>query len=196
MNTSRTARRRRNIHYNGTISKYRRIRRLISDDRKLPVCMGHHEKNNYTPLIVIVSLIVLAAIVTGAPSGLRDVLLHSMTGFFLVFGGFKLLDLRGFVDGYATYDLLAKRVRGYGYLYPFIELAFGFSMLAGYHPDWLLLLEAAVMLFGGIGVLLGMRKPGGIRCACLGTMLKVPLTSVSLAENFTMTIIALVLVAW
>ena len=58
-------------------------------------------------------------------------------GFFLVFAGFKLMDLKGFAEGYSTYDLLAQRWFGYGYVYPFIELSFGLLMLAGYHPVWL-----------------------------------------------------------
>ena len=48
-----------------------------------------------------------------------------MAGFFLVFSAFKLLDLPGFAEGYATYDLLAKYWHDYGYIYPFIELSLG-----------------------------------------------------------------------
>jgi YHS domain-containing protein len=150
---------------------------------------------SYLPLLVIVALIALAAVVTaqGEEAFVDRFLLSFMTGFFLVFSGFKLLDLKGFVEGYATYDLLAQRWRGYGYLYPFLELGFGLSMLAGYHPDWLLWTEFAVMAFSGLGVALKLSKREPFTCACLGTFLKVPLTYVTILEDFGMATLALAL---
>ena len=147
---------------------------------------------SYVPLIVLLLLITVASGITCDSAD--SFLLNFMIGFFLVFGGFKLIDLEGFAAGYATYDLLAMRWRGYGYIYPFIEVAFGLSMLAGFHPDWLLWTEAGVMLFGGIGVAIKLMKREAISCVCLGTVLKVPLTTVSLVENFGMTAIAVYLV--
>lgn len=44
--------------------------------------------------------------------------------FFLVFGLFKLLDLRGFAMSYIGYDIIAKKVPSYAYVYPFLEIAF------------------------------------------------------------------------
>ncbi len=159
--------------------------------------MDHsHKENDYFPLIAIFILLVVGALITSINDGIYSFILNFMTGFFLVFGGLKLLSLKDFVDGYASYDLLAKHVREYGYVYPFIELAFGFSMLYGFHPDWLLWSEAVLMLFGGIGVLIAMRKKSDIQCACLGNVLKVPLTKVSLVENFGMMILAITLILW
>ncbi len=145
------------------------------------------------PLIVVITLIGIAS---GISSGgdVNMFMLYGMIGFFLVFGGFKLIDLKGFADGYATYDLLAMRWRGYGYVYPFLEIALGFAMLAGLHPNWLLWTGAALMIFSGVGVLIAMRKQTDIQCACLGTVLKVPLTSVSLIENFGMAGLAIALI--
>src|SRR5687767_6609245 len=45
-----------------------------------------------------------------------------MAVFFLVFGLFKLLDLRGFATSYIGYDIIARRFTPYAYAYPFIEL--------------------------------------------------------------------------
>lgn len=153
------------------------------------------EHNNYTPLIVIVTLITVAAMVGSfGQFSLKTFILNFMIGFFLVFGGFKLIDLKGFVKGYATYDILAQRWIGYAYVYPFIELAFGLLMLAGFHPTWLLWIEFAVMIFSGIGVAIKLAKREPFRCACLGTLLKVPLTSITLIEDFGMAALALVLI--
>ncbi len=154
---------------------------------------------SYMPLIVVVALLITASAVTSAENefgkiDVRTLLLHFMTGFFLVFGGFKLLDLKSFADGYSTYDLLAVRWRLYGYIYPFIEVGFGLVMLAGFHPDWLLWTEFALMTFSGAGVALKISKREQFMCVCLGTVLKVPLTYVTLIEDFGMAAIALLLI--
>lgn len=146
----------------------------------------------YLPLLIIIILITAAAITSS--NSLETFLINFMAGFFLVFGGFKLIDLKGFTEGYATYDLLAMRWYGYGYFYPFIEVAFGLVMLGGFHPDWLLWTEAALMLFSGIGVAAKLAKREPVSCACLGTVLKVPLTYVTLVEDFGMAALALLLI--
>ena len=148
---------------------------------------------SYIPLAVIVGLITAASLVTS--SSLNSFVILFMAGFFIVFGGFKLIDLNGFVEGYSTYDLIASRSKSYAYAYPFIELAFGFSMLVGFHPDWLLIIEAVVMGVSGVGVLIKLLKREPFMCVCLGTVLKVPLTYVTLVEDFGMVILALYLLA-
>src|SRR5262249_23622619 len=106
----------------------------------------------------------------------------------------KLMDLKGFAEGYSTYDLLAQKWFGYGYIYPFIELAFGLLMLAGYHTVGLFWIEFAVMGFSGLGVAIKLARREPFMCACLGTFLKVPLTYVTLVEDFGMAILALLLI--
>jgi YHS domain-containing protein len=153
----------------------------------------------YLPLAIVLALLLAAVVVLawGDPSTgvflLRDSLVRFMAGFFLVFAGFKLLDLRGFAEGYATYDLLAQKVPAYGYVYPFIELAFGLVMLGGYHDAWLLWAEIAVMAFSGAGVAVKLARKEAFTCACLGTFLKVPLTKVALVEDFGMAALAFIL---
>jgi hypothetical protein len=148
---------------------------------------------SYVPLIVIISLITVASATVSSLS-FQSFIVSFMTGFFLVFAGFKLMDLRGFAEGYSTYDLLAQKWFGYGYVYPFIELTFGLLMLAGYHPDWFLWTEFGVMAFSGLGVAIKIARQEPFMCACLGTFLKVPLTYVTLIEDFGMAILALALI--
>jgi len=171
------------------------VAHTVGGDRGL----GKITWRSYVPLLVIVTLIFVASVVSAIwgnaeASFLRALLLNFMTGFFLVFAGFKLLDLKGFAEGYSTYDLLAQKWFGYGYLYPFLELGFGFLMLAGFHPDWLLWTEFGVMIFSGVGVSLKIAKGEDFQCACLGTFLKVPLTYVTLVEDFGMAALAAALV--
>src|SRR3989344_8571073 len=148
---------------------------------------------SYMPLVVVIALITAVSAIVSRNGELSDFIINFMTGFFIVFAGFKLMDLKGFAQGYSTYDLLAQKWLGYGYIYPFIELAFGFLMLSGYHPEWLLWTEFAVMAFSGLGVGTKLAKGEEFMCACLGTFLKVPLTKVTLVEDFGMAALALIL---
>lgn len=160
---------------------------------------GERSWKAYRPLIVVFAMLALAVLVLGLadPSAgrfaFREGVARFMAGFFLVFAGFKLMDLRGFADGYATYDLLAMKVPAYGFVYPFIELAFGLLMLAGRDDAWLLGTEIAVMGFSGVGVAIKIAKKEPFQCACLGTFLKVPLTKVTLVEDFGMVALAILL---
>lgn len=156
-------------------------------------------ESSYTPLIVVVSFI----LITTLAISYRDFALQAflfqktiayfMIGFFLVFSAFKFMDLNGFAQGYSTYDLLAKRWFTYGYIYPFIELIFGISMILTANSKLLLGAECMVMTFSGIGVLIKLFKHEKFQCACLGTFLKVPLTKVTVIEDFGMALLAIIL---
>jgi hypothetical protein len=45
-----------------------------------------------------------------------------------------MLDLKGFTESYFSYDIIAKRWMGYGYVYAFIELALGIAFITGFNP--------------------------------------------------------------
>jgi hypothetical protein len=155
---------------------------------------------SYIPLLVIFLLLLASATAVSwhdyqvGSFAITKAVSYFMTGFFLVFAGFKLIDLKGFAEGYATYDLLAQQWFGYGYLYPFIELGFGLAMLVGIMTPALLWAEVTVMLFSGIGVAIKLAKGEEFQCACLGTFLKVPLTNITLFEDFGMAALALLLI--
>jgi hypothetical protein len=177
---------------------------LVSDGERPKVTIHHTGDTglrtltwkSYVPLVVIILMIASPSLILywSNSSSFSDLIIYFMTGFFLVFSSFKLMDLKGFAEGYSTYDLLAQRWFGYGYIYPFIELAFGLLMLAGFHPSWLLWTELVVMAFSGAGVAIKLGKGEEFQCACLGTFLKVPLTKVTLIEDFGMAVLALVLI--
>lgn len=155
------------------------------------------DQQSYRPLLIIIGLIALATLtlsINDARMGhfsFSEAMRYFMAGFFLVFAGFKLLDLKGFAEGYATYDLLAKRVHGYGYVYPFIELGLGLAYLVHLAPFWINIIALIIMTFSGVGVALKLKRGEKFQCACLGTFLKVPLTKVTLIEDFGMALMAL-----
>ena len=152
---------------------------------------------SYMPLISIITGILLVSMwasisIDGLSSAaVMRTIGYFMAGYFIFFSSFKLIDLKGFAEGYAMYDLLAMRVRAYGYIYPFIELAFGLAMLSGWQRPSVLVAEVIVMLFSGVGVLIKVLRKEKFQCVCLGTWLKVPLTTVTLLEDFGMAFLAL-----
>lgn len=147
----------------------------------------------YYPLFLIVAYIVGVATINNVQANQIDWqgwMNEFMAGFFLVFSAFKLLDLNGFADGYATYDLLARHWHGYGYIYPFLELSLGVLYLTQWWPQTTLIATIIIMGFSSIGVIISLIKKQKFQCACLGTLLKVPLSSITLVEDLTMVILA------
>lgn len=152
---------------------------------------------DYAPLIVIISVILLTTITLAVRDlglgmfSLENTLSYFMIGFFLIFATFKLMDLKGFAHGYQTYDILAQKIPLYGHVYPFIELFFGLAMIVIPLSTSLLITEFVVMMFSGLGVAIKIAKKEEFMCVCLGTFLKIPLTKVTLIENFGMAALAI-----
>ena len=157
------------------------------------------DEPNFTPLVLILlGIAVLSAakyFLTGG-SGIRDAMIDFMGMFFVIFGGFKLLDVKGFADAYATYDLIARKSRIYALAYPFIEVALGVAFLGRWNVrpmNWVTLI---IMSVGSVGVAKALAKKQKIQCACLGTKIKLPMTKVTLIEDVTMALMALVMLTF
>jgi hypothetical protein len=115
-----------------------------------------------------------------------------MGAFFIAFSFFKLLDLRGFADSYSMYDVVARRVPAYGYVYPFIELLLGVAYVTGFQPFTTNLATLVVMGVSSIGVIQSLVNKQKIRCACLGTVFNLPMSTVTLVEDGLMIAMAAV----
>jgi glutaredoxin len=99
----------------------------------------------------------------------------------------KLRDLESFSTMFLNYDLLARRIVRYAYVYPFGEAFAGVLMIAGALP-WL---AAPVALFigtvGAVSVAKAVYVDGReLECACVGGGSSVPLGFISLTENLMM----------
>jgi copper chaperone CopZ len=153
----------------------------------------------YKPLLLVFFYILLVTLAVEFAHGdfeMHRFMPHFMAGFFLVFSFFKLLDLRGFAQSYAMYDVLAKKIPAYGYVYPFIELALGSAYLLGYRPADVNLATLIVMGFSSIGVILAVANKQKIRCACLGTGFNLPMTTVTIIEDLLMVAMSLYMLLW
>jgi cation transport ATPase len=148
----------------------------------------------YKPLLLIGLFISGVAFVT-ADGSLHTGMNTFMAGFFLVFSFFKLLNLKGFADSYAMYDLLARKVPTYGFIYPFIELALGIAFLTAYNPVFTNWATVIVMGFSSIGVIQSVLNKKKIQCACLGAVFNLPMSTVTIIEDLLMVAMAAYMIA-
>ncbi len=140
----------------------------------------------YKPLLILLAYLLLVIAAASIASGLfhpMEAMRLFMGGFFIAFSFFKMLDLRGFADAYRSYDLVAKSWPGYGFVYPFIELALGLAYLAAWQPFGVNLTTAVIMAVSLLGVIKAVTSKQTIRCACLGTVFNLPMSTVTIIED-------------
>jgi uncharacterized membrane protein YphA (DoxX/SURF4 family) len=89
--------------------------------------------------------------------------------FFILFSLMKMLDWSGFVKAFAQYDLIAKNVSFYGWLYPGIELTLGVLYLTNTFITGAAWITIFIMGVGAIGVGKNLLSKDKVQCACLGT---------------------------
>lgn len=149
----------------------------------------------YWPLVSLVIISALSASAINVQvSGDMHIWMHYFMGIFLVFfATLKIFDPIGFADGFTMYDLVAKKWRIYAYIYPVIELVLGLLYLSFLIPLITYALTVIVLTIGAIGVIIALIKGLEINCPCMGTVLKVPLSTVTLAEDLIMAFMALIL---
>jgi hypothetical protein len=150
----------------------------------------------YLPLFLVVSYVIGLAAFAQFQQPAWDwngFMTYFMGFFFLGFAFFKLLNVAKFADAFSTYDIVAKRSRGYGLMYPWIEVGLGLLFITG---TWLVaanIATAIVMSIGLVGVVAAVRKKQAIQCACLGTAFNLPMSVVTIIENSVMIVMALVM---
>jgi hypothetical protein len=110
--------------------------------------------------------------------------------FFIVFSFFKLLDYNNFPHSFAMYDPIAKRFSIYGWIYPAIETVLGLTFLFRVALNFSLIATIIILGITTVGVTRTLIDKRAIRCACLGTALKLPMTKATFIENSIMIIMA------
>ncbi len=150
----------------------------------------------FKPLLLIIGFILLVTILSQYPLtdfSIKLWMRHFMAGFFIVFSFFKLLNLEGFASSYGMYDIVAKRWKPWAYLYPFIELGLGVAYLINFAPiitNWLTIVVLGLSSIGVIQSVLDKRK---IKCACLGDVFNLPISTVTIIEDVSMVLMAAVM---
>jgi copper chaperone CopZ len=143
----------------------------------------------YKPILLIFGYIGGATILIQVASGTfvwYRLLEHFMAGFFLVFSFFKLLNLKGFAESYSMYDIVAKKWRVWGYVYVFTELILGIAFLTGFNPIITNGVTFIVMSVSIVGVLQSVLNKRNIKCACLGDVFNLPMSTITITEDALM----------
>lgn len=143
----------------------------------------------YRPILLVFTYIAATTLLIQANNGHfngMEWMRHFMAGFFLVFSFFKLLNLKGFAESYAMYDIVAKKIPFWGYIYAFIELVLGLAFLVNFHPFITNLTTAIIMSISIIGVLQSVLNKKKIRCACLGAVFNLPMSTITIIEDALM----------
>jgi copper chaperone CopZ len=116
------------------------------------------------PLFLILSYVIAGSVyLTPSPFAVDEFMLNYMALFLIVFSFFKFLDYRGFPSSFANYDPLARQVL------------------------WITVVLLSITTIGVVQSLVNKRQ---IECACLGTVLKLPMTEATLIENSLMLVMA------
>ena len=143
------------------------------------------------PLLLIFFYISSAALLINWTNfNASDFMFDFMGLFFIVFSFFKLLDYNNFPHSFAMYDPIAKRFSIYGWIYPAIETVLGLTFLFRVALNFSLIATIIILGITTVGVTRTLIDKRAIRCACLGTALKLPMTKATFIENSIMIIMA------
>ena len=143
----------------------------------------------YKPILLIFGYILGATILSEIANGHFNWsrwMNHFMAGFFLVFSFFKLLNLKGFAESYSMYDIVARKWNSWGYVYAFVELGLGIAFLTGLNPILTNSVTFVVMSISIIGVLQSVMNKRKIKCACLGAVFNLPMSTITIIEDALM----------
>jgi copper chaperone CopZ len=147
----------------------------------------------YAPLLILFAyLVAVASIVQMASADTTGMVWMRtfMAGFFLAFSFFKLINLKGFADSYAMYDVVAKRWPAYGFMYPFVELGLGLAYALNYQPAFTNGFTFVLMSVSLAGVVQAVFTKRKIACACLGAVFDLPMSTVTIIEDLLMVLMA------
>jgi len=140
----------------------------------------------YKPIVVIFAYITGISILAQSSAENFDnmtFMRHFMSGFFLTFSFFKMLNLKGFAESYVMYDVIARAIPAWAYVYAFVELALGIAFLVDFNPLLTNSVTLVVMSASIIGVLQSVLNKKKIQCACLGAVFNLPMSTVTIIED-------------
>lgn len=118
---------------------------------------------------------------------------------FLLFGVLKLLDLEWFVTTFMQYDIVAKRWKPYGYLFPFLEIVLWLAYLRDTQMHYRLTINVVTVLLvwiTGIGIWYALRAKKDVDCVCMWTKFPLPMSIINLIENIAMGAMAVIMLFW
>lgn len=116
---------------------------------------------------------------------------YLMAGYFLIFGALKVSNWSSFVQSYKKYDWLASRSSTYAWFYPALEIILGILYYLALSQLLLNVFVLMLMLEKGVSVYNAIKANRISKCACLGGWFAIPITYVTVFEDFVMAGMAL-----
>lgn len=171
---------------------------LTEKDSKYKITVKTHNElaeqtkswlETYKPVLLIFGFITVVTLLIQWQSGsfhFMEWMRHFMAGFFLVFSFFKLLNLKGFAESYVMYDVIARKIPVWAYIYAFVELGLGIAFIIDFKPMITNLITFVVMSVSIIGVLQSVLNKKRIQCACLGAVFNLPMSTITIIEDALM----------
>jgi copper chaperone CopZ len=171
---------------------------LGGSESKYQISAAHHNETleeakswaeTYKPILLIFGYVTaISLVVSWQSSGINFMVFMRifMSGFFLTFSFFKMLNLKAFAESYAMYDIVGKKFSAWGYIYAFIELGLGLSFALNLSPvtvNWVTLIVMTISILGVLESVLNKKK---IQCACLGAVFNLPMSTVTIVEDAIM----------
>jgi copper chaperone CopZ len=158
----------------------------------IPIVLEEEKRTwlqTYKPLLLVFGYILLVSLIAAWQHNTfhwMKAMNVFMAAFFLVFSFFKMLDLNGFADTYSMYDIIAKKFRSWAFVYAFIELFLGIAYATNFYPVITNMATILVMGVSIIGVLQSVLHKRKIKCACLGAVFNLPMSTVTIIEDLLM----------
>lgn len=145
----------------------------------------------YALNLAIVGVAVIAARILVTDASLMDIMRVWMGLAWIVYASFQLVGYKAFVHAFMGYDLLAAWFKPYAYVYPFIEFVWGAMYLFDIAPTLRDISVVVLMAIGIVGIVRSLRsKKHMVNCACLGEVIKLPLSRVTITEDAVMLVMA------
>jgi hypothetical protein len=152
--------------------------------------------NTYKPVLLLFIYIILISLTVSIKKSVFEFHLFMNTfmgGFFIAFSYFKLLNLKDFANSYSMYDIIAKKIKSWGYIYAIIELLLGILYIINFNPVLLNSITIIIMSISLIGVLKSVLNKNKIQCACLGNVFNLPMSALTIIEDGLMILMSLIM---
>ncbi len=172
------------------------IKQNGEESKNMELSIPEKSIHTYKPLLLIVGFILVVSALSQFPFSSFSAMLwmrHFMAGFFIVFSFFKLLNLQGFANSYSMYDIVAAKWKSWGFVYPFIELVLGLLYLTNIAPLATNISTALILGISSIGVIKSNMDKKKIKCACLGDVFNLPMSTVTIVEDLSMVGMSLIM---
>jgi len=187
--------------FKAALQDYPRYQITVAETKPIAAAIVEEESKTwlaiYKPILLIFAYITTIALIASYQHDSfhwMDTMRIFMAGFFITFSFFKMLDLKGFAESYSMYDIITKKLSSWGVIYAFIELGLGIAYAINFQPIATNIVTLVVMSVSIIGVLQSVFNKRKIKCACLGAVFNLPMSTVTIIEDGMMIAMAAVMV--